>query len=663
MRRALWVAGMVSLFTTVAGLTAAGCSDDGGGAAPASGGSAGADSSTGGASGGGPLLDGDCDPLVPTYCGFPFPSNVWLTSDATTPTGKRVALGAASLPTGLGGVATSTEAFNQADGFSASAALLVHLPGASVTGLATPLDIARSLTDDSPTLIVDAETGERVPHFSELDVTAGSDDDRAFMIRPVVRLKDGHRYLVAIRNVVDGAGTTLPVSPAFAALRDGTESDEASVGLRRALYADIFSKLSAAGVEQSSLQLAWDFTTASLENNTGRLLHMRDQALADVGADGPSYVLDDVKTDVNANVAVRVEGRMTVPLFLDKASTGGVLQLDAAGKPAKNGSAEFPFVMLVPKSATSQNPATVMWYGHGLLGDRYEADSFDDLANLFNYAIIATDWSGMASDDVQNIVGIITGGDIGKFGSVADRLQQGILNALLATRMAGGGLAKDDALEVNGQGVISSTEKVYFGGSQGGIFGATYMAVSTDVTRGVLAVPGQPYNLLLQRSVNFDQFFALMKITYPSALDIQMALSLAQMLWDRAEPSGYSHTIEHDPLPNTPSHAVLLLVSIGDHQVSTLGGHVMARAVGAKNLLPVNRSLYGIDEVASPHQGSALVEFDFGLPPEPITNEPMRIGQDPHSRIREVPAAGVMLDGFLRTGKAQMSCSGACDPD
>jgi hypothetical protein len=339
------------------------------------------------------------------------------------------------------------------------------------------------------------------------------------------------------------------------------------------------------------------------------------------------------------------------------------MQLDANGRPQRNGTAKYAFQVLVPKSATGNQPAGVMWYGHGLLGSKSEANSFSVLGNQYNIAIVSTDWSGMASDDVPNVIEITSSGDMGRFRSVPDRLQQGILNALLATRMAGGRLTRDPALQSGGKSLISTTEKLYFGGSQGGIFGATYMAVTTDVTRGVLAVPGQSYNLLLQRSVDFDQFFDLLRGAYGGARDILVALSLAQMLWDRAEPSGYSQSIEKDLLPNTPAHSVLMLVSIGDHQVTTLGAHWMARAIGAKNLRPVNRSIFGIEEVDAPNTGSTMIEFDFGLPPEPITNVPMREGQDPHSRIREVAVAGEIINTFLRTGNAVALCSGACDPD
>ena len=58
----------------------------------------------------GPLLEGDCDPIVPTRCGLPFPSNVYLVDDAKTATGKRVQFGATTLPgisNGAGGPASS----------------------------------------------------------------------------------------------------------------------------------------------------------------------------------------------------------------------------------------------------------------------------------------------------------------------------------------------------------------------------------------------------------------------------------------------------------------------------------------------------------------------------------------------------------------------------
>ena len=60
---------------------------------------------------------------------------------------------------------------------------------ADATGLPTPVTIPASLEPGSPTVVIHAETGERVPHWSEYDVSHGDDARRAFMVRPAVRLE------------------------------------------------------------------------------------------------------------------------------------------------------------------------------------------------------------------------------------------------------------------------------------------------------------------------------------------------------------------------------------------------------------------------------------------------------------------------------------------
>jgi hypothetical protein len=605
----------------------------------------------------GPWLAGDCDPLVPTACALPFPSNVWTVADATMPTRRHVEFGPTTLPG-----PTDPAPFRLSDGFSPGAGIMAHLPGATITGLPSPLTIARSLDGDSPTVLIEAETERRVVHFSELDQSHPNDDRRVLIVRPVVRLKPSTRYIVAIRGVVDAAGIPLAPSPVFRALRDGTQSDDPSVELRRRLYADIFAHLKKAGVGRDDLQLAWDFTVASDENNTRWALHMRDDALSQVGADGPTYRLDSVEPNPTADIAARIRGTMTVPLYLDKPGPGGNLVLGSDGMPQQNGTAEYGFLLIVPTSAAAGAPGAPLQIGHGLFGRRDQAEGFASFANQRSYVLIATDMVGMSSEDVPHVAGIITGKDMSKFKSVADRLDQGLLNALLAMRMVSGRLARDPAVQFGGQSAIKTDERYYLGGSQGGIFGASYMALSTDVTRGVLAVPGQPYNLLLNRSIDFDPYLAVMRTSFPDAIDLQIALGLTQMFWDRAEPTGFSHRIEQ-PLPKTPSHRVLMQVAIGDHQVTTLGAHVMARSIGAQSVKPAMRPIFGVPEVTPPHEGSTIVEYDFGLPPEPITNVPMREGEDPHGKVKNVPASAQQVDKFLRTGITDWFCSDTCNPD
>ena len=611
-----------------------------------------------------------CDPLVPSYCSFPYPSNVFTRKDSDSETGLRLAL-SGQLASGPDQTESLPSVVADRDGFSPGSALLAELPGATVEGLPTPLDIEASLAVDSPTVLLDTETGQRVPHFSEVDVS-GADpnpDQRSLMIRPAVRLEDARRYIVAIRRVRSESGV-IPASKAFAALRDNLESNEPSVASRRGLYEDIFQRLSAADVERSSLQLAWDFTTASRENTTGWLLHMRDQALTQAGESGPAYVIDEVETDPDADIAFKLQGRMTAPLYLDQPGPGARLVFGEDGLPKVNAnrpSYDVPFELMIPKSAKTE-PAKLLQYGHGLFGSKSQigAGHFRRFMNQYGYAMFGADLAGMsgaessegeATDDPGFVIQVLSSGEFHRIQGMFDRLHQGALNYLLLMRMVKNGLAKDATY---GQ-YLDASQRYYHGISQGGIFGGVYMATSTDVERGVLGVMGQPYGLLLSRSVDFTPFFFFLSLSFPDARDQQLLLNAVQLLWDRVEPNGYTKHIENDPLPGTPKHSVLMRAAVGDHQVTTLGAHLMARAVGATHLESGVRKVYGLPAQEAAFTGSAYVEYDFGLPAEPLCNVPMRACDDPHGSIRDLPAAEKQLDLFLRTGEAKNFCAdGQC---
>lgn len=598
-----------------------------------------------------------CDPLVPSYCGFPFPSNVFTTPDDTTDTGLRVVIGDGTLPQPDNGTAVSLDGLPTSDGFSSGGAILAEMPGAVDVGFISPFEPERSLEPDSLTVVIDADTLERVPHFSELDKSQPAIPERALLIRPVTRLEDGRRYIVAIRGVRNAAGV-IPPSPAFAALRDRRPFDEdPSVDRRRGLYADIFGRLEQAGVSRDSLQLAWDFTTASRGNNTGFMLHMRDEALAAAGDDGPPYTITKVDTEVDDDILFRIEGTFEAPLYLDNPGPGGRLVFGADGLPEVNAgqpTVDVPFLVLIPRAAATA-PAALLQYGHGLLGSlgQLEAGNFRRLVNDKGYVIFGLTLNGMGDDDGAWISEQLVAGRIDTLTAMFDRQHQGMLQYLLAMRMMKNGFANDPTYG----SYVDASQRYYHGISQGGIFGGTYMALTTDVERGVLGVAGMSYNLLLKRSVDFGPFFALMTLTFPEPRDQQLLLGLVQMFWDRTEPNGYVPYIS-DPLPGTPAHSVLIRTAIGDHQVTTIGGQVMARAAGAVHIDTQQRPVFGLDTVDGAASGSSYVEYGFGLPAEPACNVPMTACDDPHGEIRHLDEANDQLDRFLRTGETQNFCGG-----
>jgi hypothetical protein len=674
-----------------------GCGGDDGDAGGGSGGS-------GGTGGSGGMIEAPplgCDPLAPSYCGFPYPNDYWTVADSSTATGLRLALPDEIMPQNQDGIRSDPDPFDEMDGFSPGIAAMTHFPGATVAGLATPDTIADSLLADSPTVILNAETGQRLAHWVDLDeyvveaklrVDANADrpdfnidrpleelrQEQALMLRPAVRPEDATRYIVAIRDVLDGEGAPVAASPGFAALRDGTPSDDPVIEFRRAHFEEIFTTLENAGIAREDLQIAWDFTTASRENHTGAMVHIRDDALSNY-PDGVPYTVELKNENLREGIVCRLEITFDMPLYMTQGEAGGLLNLGEDGLPEQNGTFPYAAAMIVPASA-QETAAALVEFGHGQLGAKEQVLGFQDIAAAENLAAFALDWKGFAFDDVPIIFAAIAGGDLSDFRAIPERMHQGFVNFLMAMRTlsrdADGGPSTplNQALQDDcGGAMIDGSKRYYFGGSQGGILGASIMALSTDIERGLLAVPGQPYNLLLNRSVNFDEFAPLFYANYDwNALDSQMNLALIQGLWDRAEPTGYSKYIRTNRLANTPAHEVLIQVSKGDHQVSNLGAHIMARTIGGvvnlasdDDVNNVIRPVWGIDVVSGPHEGSSMIEIDFGNPEAPLINIPQwdDMLPDPHDRATELAGIGTTLVDFYETGITVNPCMGPCDED
>lgn len=434
---------------------------------PGGGGAGGVASDGGGTDGGGgsgpkqpddglPLLGSDCDPMVPEHCGLPFPSNVYLLDDPDekNPSGKSVRFGATSLPTRKkDGVHITPDMFFDVDGFSPAGAAMTFLPRATAYGAATPYDIERSLEDDSPTILIEAETGRHVPHWLDLDVSNDHEDQRLLMVRPAERLRDGTRYIVALRSIVDGRGDTIEPSTVFAALRAGevlTEGSEAEVWTtyaRKELYEDIFSKLDDAGVPRDDLQIAWDFTTASKEGNTSRMLKMRDLALEEVGEEGPSFVVTNVEefptVADNPYLLRRVEVKITVPLYLtsDQTTFGAdepyaYLHYDEDGALVQNGTMEMDVLIHVPRSVLSGAKHGLLQNGHGLFGSRNEGRNgfFAKTTNRDHYIGFSMNFFGF-DEDAEGMATQILFGRFDGFKSLTERQIQGMVNQLLGMRM------------------------------------------------------------------------------------------------------------------------------------------------------------------------------------------------------------------------------------
>src|SRR5262249_712974 len=174
------------------------------------------------------------------------------------------------------------------DGFSPTGPLLAMFPdGVSSAGLPSFKTPDDSLAAGSPIVLYDLDRGERAPFFAEIDQNISDVKQRALVIRPLARLHEKTHYAVAIRNTIkDADGKPLPVSPGFAALRDGKSFAHPRFAASAATAGGMFDGLAAAGVAKSELVLAWDFRTASDEMLRADLTAMRTAALPAIGPAG-----------------------------------------------------------------------------------------------------------------------------------------------------------------------------------------------------------------------------------------------------------------------------------------------------------------------------------------------------------------------------------------
>ncbi|KAF0811220.1 hypothetical protein A167_00252 [Alcanivorax sp. S71-1-4] len=653
-----------------------------------------------------------CDQMINSHCLYPFPNNYFTVSDSGTPTRLRVNFQPEAMPIAqpLGAMlpGLSTEPgpvqpaeWNRNDGFSPGAMLLAHFPGLDLaqTGAATLSDLSASLADDAPILVIDADTGERHLIWAELDATATDPERQSLMIRPATNFIEGHRYIVALRNLRNSEGDLIEPSPLFRAYRDTLRTGEAVYENRRAAMEDIFSRLAQHNVNRSELTLAWDFTVASQQNITGRLLQIRDDAFARLGGNAPAFTVTSFSEEIDGQKRTKfsrgIVGTFKVPNYLTTPGgvPGGSFNYGSDDPDAlpevRNGDdmVDARFRCQVSEATVADfdeptsivTPARPALYGHGLFGEgpggEFRSNALWDMSFDHNIMYCATDWIGMSRFDVEAGIVPLVLSDISNLPMMNDRSQQGILNFMYLAELLRheDGFASHPAFQHNGNVVFQTglDEVFYDGNSQGGIIGGALVATAPNVHRGVLGVPGANYSLLLQRFGPFaERFGVIFYPAYPDKLDQSLVFALMQMLWDRAENNGYLSHFAGRYLPNTEQDKrILLHGALGDHLVTQWSPEIIARTIGAAMHEPTRRlgdhndanPYYGIADIEQyPYEGHALMVWDSGaydpvsdrgnaLPPVGnIGPNEDEHGHDPHESPRRTPAAQAQKSAFMQ---------------
>lgn len=619
-------------------------------------------------------LDEHCSPFaMGDDCLTPWPSVFHTAPDADSPTGRRLDYSMQGFWSPDGPLPVDPAMFNGADGVSPVSPMFVNL-GRDVdpAQLWGPSQTARSLDEDGPILLIDMDTGARVPVLTEMDMNQrdlGYEGRHALIIRPLAPLAHGVRYAVGISSDLrDTEGAAFAAADGFVTLREGIPTTDDRIEGARLRYEEVFAALAGAGLPRESLLVAWEVPVASEAQVRGPIESMRAQASV-LNAGGVPYTIESVETDPTDHAWKVVRGSFQPPNFLTEdyelvIEDGEVVLQDDRERPA------YPFTLFLPGEAA--DPATEMplvVVGHGLFGT---GESWIDggtgraavqpgLASVPAVGI-ATDWIGLSRGDLDLILTEVVP-DIARIQLVTDRLAQSLVNNLTLVELAHTELVHDPALGWAGNGAHLDRDRTwYYGGSLGGIQGASFTAVSPDVMRSVLAVPGAGWSTMFQRSIHFGNIETLIDILYPDPLSQSVFMAMLQTFFDRSDPAGLARGLADDP-----SKVVLLQEAVGDVQVPNVSTDLLVRSMGAHHLVEAPRPIPGVSVVAAPSAGPALTQYVLPdalaeyTPPEdntvPTTENGVH-GRGPSS----VEAVGQAIH-LLATGEAVHPCAGVCDPD
>ncbi|HLU68988.1 MAG TPA: hypothetical protein VKZ63_22050 [Kofleriaceae bacterium] len=613
--------------------------------------------------GGGPAIPAECNPLGGERCILPFPSSVYLVDDPGSPTGVRVDIPPGALPSNQDGAAIDPALYSGRDGFSPAAPILVNIPGGiDPSNLPSWTDYAASLSPDSPTVLIDMETGERVAHFAELDARAPAPEEQALYIRPAALLAGGRRYAVAIRTSLRAPdGGALPVPAGFRALLDGETTDHERLERIRPRHAEVMAALSQHGIEPDDVVVAWDFVTASRASMRADLIAARDAALSLIEAEGDALGFEVTRDDPpgDERFAREVHGTLDAPLFLADGgdfSTEATLLRGPDGLPVADGTYRIPFTAIVPACALeAEAPVPLMVYGHGLLGSADQVASGGTRTAAAGLCVVAigTDLRGMSTDDLPNVVFALA--DLNRGPLVFEVLIQGVVNHISLVQMARGRMATELFGDGEGGSLIDPDRVFYYGISQGGIFGATIAAYDPVIERAVLQVGAMNYSMMLERSLDWPTYRTVLSGSYRNALDLAILLHLMQWQWDATDPVSVADAMLTGEIPGVPAKQVLLQMAVADDEVSNLATEYQARSMAIPVLAPTVSTPWGVEAEAGP-LSSALVIFDFGLGATiPVSNEPPP-DNDVHGRVRKMEATIEMMRAFYERGEIVQTC-------
>ena len=460
------------------------------------------------------------------------------------------------------------------DGFGTTAGAYLRFNGPVDRDTLPAIDGEADPADSLLMVDLDASPPTLVPLVWRLVPESPDNPAATLSIEPVAPLNPATRYGFALKSSVLGEdGGCVSPSPTMQALLEGSATDPALASTQTAV-----GEVTAALVEIGAVDFPQELTAAV--RFTTQTTVDQSMAIADEirSTQPPSFVPDGPCEDPGMDAAyLRCSGVIDVLDFTNNAER-------VAADLSSSGSYDVPTVVYLPKTGSA--PWSTILYGHGLGGDRAQAEILADFAASENLAVIAIDapkhgdHPDAGEDAVLDFFGL-SGQLIDPLDAfkLRDNFRQGTYDKLQVVEAIRAGVDADDDGSVD----LDIDRFHYIGVSLGGIMGAEFVALAPDVDTATMIVPGARVTSIVQDGTSFASLLA----TFASAAtdgEIARFFPFLQGVIDRGDSGVYvQHLLPGRRLPGFDQAApqVLMQMVLSDSTVPNTANGYYARSLGA----------------------------------------------------------------------------------
>jgi tellurite resistance protein TerC len=542
------------------------------------------------------------------YQAAPFPDDYWLVPDASTPSGRRVALElgpyAEPLQSAVIGVA---KALGGRDGWSPVQPFVLTFSDAVDTS-ALPADEASSRDPAAALALFDMDPAS--PQYGQpvgftararKDVAPDGTNEHSLLLFPAEELREGGRYALAVTRRLHAAGRPdRPFGPSpflRAVLSNAVAGEPPAVARARERMAPVYRFLAEVPelpIPPEDLALALPVSIRSERFDPSDWVSVKEQLLA---ADPPQLEVSRETVEDGDRV---LRGVLRLPSYLTP-DLVEVTRDPRDGRPRAEADDAVPFVLRIPGHA--QQPLPIVIYQHGSPGSPEEINA---AANRF---LLDAGYALIGIEDFANR----------RFGANFTTLTLGIL-----LRVASAGHVPLAQLQthadllgllraIEGMGVpdsfpeIDSSRIFYRGISFGAHHALGFLPLAPELTAAVAVVGGGRFFENTLHGIDFFGTLAGLQAVLPDATPSLLLVGFAALQndADRDDPQYLARHLYREPLAvsgqgDREPPSLLWIEGVGDRVVSNTATRAAAAELGLPQVAPLEAPSSFQEQVEAP---------------------------------------------------------------